>query len=138
MNDISFRTDKPELAVINYIGYYQQPKVMIPYRSLWSNTKFANDCLEFIHAGDNIVCMPMAHHDWLRDPQLHLHELSHPFLGKTPSPRVHDAFARVKLWCWLPLNEDQQSVLPKLQRCRKGDVAGATAQPACLAKVENR
>ena len=35
---------------------------MIPYRSLWSNTKFANDNLEFIRSGDNIVCMlPMAH-----------------------------------------------------------------------------
>ncbi|NCD14908.1 MAG: long-chain fatty acid--CoA ligase, partial [Bacteroidia bacterium] len=103
VNDVSFRTDKPEeLAVINYTsGTTSSPKgVMIPYRSLWSNTKFANDCLEFIHAGDKIVCMlPMAHTYGLAFEILnsismgcHIH-----FLGKTPSPKVLlDAFARVK------------------------------------------
>src|SRR5690554_5961457 len=65
VNDMAFRADKlEELAVLNYTsGTTSSPKgVMIPYRSLWSNTKFANDNLEFIRSGDNIVCMlPMAH-----------------------------------------------------------------------------
>lgn len=128
VNDISFRTDKPEeLAVINYTsGTTSSPKgVMIPYRSLWSNTKFANDSLEFIHAGDNIVCMlPMAHTYGLAFEILnsismgcHIH-----FLGKTPSPKVLlDAFARVKpkLVLAVPLIIEKivnKSVLPKLQK----------------------
>jgi long-chain acyl-CoA synthetase len=128
VNDVSFRTDKPEeLAVINYTsGTTSSPKgVMIPYRSLWSNTKFANDCLEFIHAGDKIVCMlPMAHTYGLAFEILnsismgcHIH-----FLGKTPSPKVLlDAFARVKpkLVLAVPLIIEKivnKSVLPKLQK----------------------
>ncbi len=128
VNDLSFRTDKPEeLAVINYTsGTTSSPKgVMIPYRSLWSNTKFANDCLEFIHPGDNIVCMlPMAHTYGLAFEILnsismgcHIH-----FLGKTPSPRVLlDAFARVKpkLVLAVPLIIEKivnKSVLPRLQK----------------------
>jgi len=128
VNDISFRSDKPEeLAVINYTsGTTSSPKgVMIPYRSLWSNTKFANDCLEFIHAGDKIVCMlPMAHTYGLAFEILnsismgcHIH-----FLGKTPSPKVLlDAFARVKpkLVLAVPLIIEKivnKSVLPKLEK----------------------
>ncbi|MBK5194407.1 MAG: AMP-binding protein [Proteiniphilum sp.] len=127
VNDISFRTEKPEeLAVINYTsGTTSSPKgVMIPYRSLWSNTRFANDSLEFIHAGDNIVCMlPMAHTYGLAFEILnsismgcHIH-----FLGKTPSPKVLlEAFARVKpkLVLAVPLIIEKivnKSVLPKLQ-----------------------
>ncbi|MBF6627556.1 MAG: AMP-binding protein [Proteiniphilum sp.] len=127
VNDISFRTEKPEeLAVINYTsGTTSSPKgVMIPYRSLWSNTRFANDSLAFIHAGDKIVCMlPMAHTYGLAFEILnsismgcHIH-----FLGKTPSPKVLlDAFARVKpkLVLAVPLIIEKivnKSVLPKLQ-----------------------
>ena len=127
VNDISFRTEKPEeLAVINYTsGTTSSPKgVMIPYRSLWSNTKTANDALEFIHAGDKIVCMlPMAHTYGLAFEILnsismgcHIH-----FLGKTPSPKVLlEAFARVKpkLVLAVPLIIEKivnKSVLPKLQ-----------------------
>lgn len=103
VNDIAFRTDKPEeLALLNYTsGTTSSPKgVMIPYRSMWSNTKFANDNLDFIHAGDNIVCMlPMAHTYGLAFEILnslsmgcHIH-----FLGKTPSPKIlMDKFAEVK------------------------------------------
>ena len=53
-----------KLAVLNYTsGTTSYSKgVMLPYRSLWSNTQFAADHLPFIHAGDNIVCLlPMAH-----------------------------------------------------------------------------
>lgn len=102
-NDINFhKEDGEELAVLNYTsGTTSSPKgVMIPYRSLWSNTKFANDELDFIHPGDNIVCMlPMAHTYGLAFEILnsismgcHIH-----FLSKTPSPKViMEAFARVK------------------------------------------
>ncbi len=128
VNDITFRTDRPEeLAVINYTsGTTSSPKgVMIPYRSLWSNTKFANDNLDFIHSGDNIVCMlPMAHTYGLAFEILnsismgcHIH-----FLGKTPSPKVLlDAFARVKpkLVLAVPLIIEKivtKNVFPKLKQ----------------------
>jgi long-chain acyl-CoA synthetase len=63
--DILFhREEREELAVLNYTsgttGFSKG--VMLPYRSLWSNTQFAFDKLPFIHAGDNVLCMlPMAH-----------------------------------------------------------------------------
>lgn len=127
VNDIVFRTEKPEeLAVLNYTsGTTSSPKgVMIPYRSLWSNTKFANDNLEFIHSGDNIVCMlPMAHTYGLAFEILnsismgcHIH-----FLGKTPSPKILlDAFAKIKpkLVLAVPLIIEKivtRSVFPKLK-----------------------
>ncbi|RNC65418.1 AMP-binding protein [Proteiniphilum sp. X52] len=128
VNDIVFRTDKPEeLAVINYTsGTTSSPKgVMLPYRSLWSNTKFANDNLWFIHPGDNIVCMlPMAHAYGLAFEILnsismgcHIH-----FLGKTPSPQVLiEMFSKVKpkLVLAVPLIIEKivnRNVLPKLQQ----------------------
>ena len=128
VNDVAFRTDKPEeLAVINYTsGTTSSPKgVMIPYRSLWSNTKFANDNLDFIHSGDNIVCvLPMAHTYGLAFEILnsismgcHIH-----FLGKTPSPKVLlDTFARVKpkLVLAVPLIIEKivtKNVFPKLKQ----------------------
>ncbi|MDR1517806.1 MAG: AMP-binding protein [Dysgonamonadaceae bacterium] len=103
VNDLVFRTEKSEdLAVINYTsGTMSSPKgVMIPYRSLWSNTKFANDSLPFVTPGSDIVCMlPMAHMYGLAFEVLnsismgcHIH-----FLGKTPSPKILiDTFAQVK------------------------------------------
>lgn len=128
VNDFSLRTEKPEeLAVINYTsGTTSSPKgVMLPYRSLWSNTKFANDNLWFIHAGDNIVCMlPMAHAYGLAFEILnsismgcHIH-----FLGKTPSPKILlDMFAKVKpkLVLAVPLIIEKivnKNVFPKLQQ----------------------
>ena len=128
VNDIAFRTDKPEeLAILNYTsGTTSSPKgVIIPYRSLWSNTKFANDNLDFINSGDNIVCMlPMAHTYGLAFEILnslsmgcHIH-----FLGKTPSPKVLlDAFAKIKpkLVLAVPLIIEKivtKNVFPKLQQ----------------------
>ncbi|MDD3560126.1 MAG: AMP-binding protein [Petrimonas mucosa] len=128
VNDIAFRTDKPEeLAVINYTsGTTSSPKgVMLPYRSLWSNTKFANDNLGFIYPGDNIICMlPMAHAYGLAFEVLnaislgcHIH-----FLGKTPSPKVLlEAFARTKpkLVLAVPLIIEKivvKNVFPKLRQ----------------------
>lgn len=128
VNDITFRTDKSEeLAVINYTsGTTSNPKgVMIPYRSMWSNTKFANDNLPFIQSGDDIVCMlPMAHTYGLTFEILnsismgcHIH-----FLGKTPSPKIlMDKFAEVnpKLVLAVPLIIEKivvKNVFPKLQK----------------------
>ena len=128
VNDVAFRTDKPEeLAVINYTsGTTSSPKgVMIPYRSLWSNTRFANDSLDFIHSGDNMICMlPMAHTYGLAFEVLnaismgfHIH-----FLGNTPSPKVLlDAFAKIKpkLVLAVPLIIEKiviKNVFPKLQQ----------------------
>ncbi len=100
---LTFRRDKPEeLAVINYTsGTTSSPKgVMLPYRSLWSNTRFANDNLDFINAGDSIVCiLPMAHAYGLTFEVLnsismgmHIH-----FLNKVPSPKIIiEAFAEAK------------------------------------------
>lgn len=127
VNDVNFISEKAnDLAVINYTsGTTSSPKgVMIPFRSLWSNTKFANDCLDFIQTGDNVVCMlPMAHTYGLAFEILnsismgcHIH-----FLGKTPSPRVLlDAFARIKpkLVLAVPLIIEKivtKNVMPKLQ-----------------------
>jgi len=95
--------EKPEeLAVLNYTsGTTSFSKgVMIPYRSLWSNTQFAYDNLPFIHPGDNIVCMlPMAHMYGLAFEVLnsvnkgcHVH-----FLTRTPSPKIiAEAFTTIK------------------------------------------
>lgn len=128
VNDVAFRRDKPEeLAVLNYTsGTTSSPKgVMIPYRSLWSNTKFANDNLDFIKPGDNIVCMlPMAHTYGLAFEVLNSISMGCHinFLGKTPSPRVLlDAFARIKpkLVLAVPLIIEKivtRNVLPKLQQ----------------------
>ena len=61
---IEYHKDQPEeLAVINYTsGTTSYSKgVMLPYRSLWSNTAFAFEVLP-LKAGDKIVSMlPMAH-----------------------------------------------------------------------------
>ncbi|MFV0338076.1 MAG: AMP-binding protein [Chthoniobacterales bacterium] len=128
VNDIVFRIDKPEeVAVINYTsGTTSSPKgERLPYRSLWSNTQFANDNLRFIHSGDNIVCMlPMAHAYGLAFEVLnsismgcHIH-----FLGKTPSPPVLlEMFSKVKpkLVLAVPLIIEKivnRSVLPKLRQ----------------------
>jgi len=128
VNDLYFHTEKPEeLAVINYTsGTTSSPKgVMIPYRSLWSNTKFANDSLEFIHAGDNIVCMlPMAHTYGLSFEVLNSISMGCHiyFLGKTPSPKVLiEAFSKYKpkLVLAVPLIIEKivnRNVLPKLAK----------------------
>lgn len=128
VNDIAFRAEKAdELAVINYTsGTTSSPKgVMIPYRSLWSNTKFANNNLPYIESGDNIVCMlPMAHTYGLAFEILnpismgcHIH-----FLSKAPSPKIiMDAFSQVKpkLVLAVPLIIEKivtKNVFPKINK----------------------
>jgi long-chain acyl-CoA synthetase len=101
--DVAYYLEDPdELAVLNYTsGTTSSSKgVMIPYRSLWSNTKYAYENVPFVKAGNNIVCMlPMAHMYGLAFEILnsvskgcHIH-----FLTRTPSPKiVADAFATFK------------------------------------------
>lgn len=101
--DIDWHQEDPEeIAVLNYTsGTTSSPKgVMIPYRSLWSNNKFANDNVPFNKRGDDIVCMlPMAHtyglaFEIIKSLTLgcHIH-----FLGKVPSPHIiKEEFAKYK------------------------------------------
>ena len=126
--NLSFRRDKPEeLAILNYTsGTTSSPKgVMLPYRSLWSNTLFANDNLDFLEAGDNIVCiLPMAHAYGLAfeilnsiSMGLHIH-----FLNKVPSPKIiMEAFAqsKPKLVLAVPLIIEKiivKNVFPKISK----------------------
>lgn len=102
-SDLKFHEEQPEeLALINYTsGTTSTPKgVMIPYRSLWSNTKFAIESIEFVKAGDGIVSMlPMAHMYGLAFEILlsvakgcHVH-----FLTRLPSPQIiMNAFEKIK------------------------------------------
>ncbi len=102
INDVKVHDESPEeLAVLNYTsGTTSNPKgVMIPYRSLWSNTRFAIDNIQFVKPGDGIVCMlPMAHMYGLAFEVLlsiakgcHIH-----YLTRVPSPQIiMDAFKKV-------------------------------------------
>lgn len=127
VNDVAFRNEKPdEVAVINYTsGTTSSPKgVMVPYRSLWSNTKYANENVNFVYPGINVLCMlPMAHTYGLAFEILNSIALGGNicFLGKTPTPRVlQDAFKQTKprLVLAVPLILEKivnKVVLPKLQ-----------------------
>lgn len=102
IENVKYHDELPEeLAVLNYTsGTTSNPKgVMIPYRSLWSNTRFAIDNIQFVKPGDGIVCMlPMAHMYGLAFEVLlsiakgcHIH-----YLTRVPSPQIIlDAFAKV-------------------------------------------
>ncbi len=96
---------------------------MLPYRSLWSNTKFAFEVLE-LEAGDKIVSMlPMAHmyglaFEFLYEFSVGCHIY---FLTRMPSPKIiFQAFEEVKpsLIVAVPLIIEKiikKSVLPKLE-----------------------
>ena len=100
--DVHYEYDKPEeLALINYTsGTTSSSKgVMLPYRSLWTNLKFALSVFG-LTPGEQIVSMlPMAHMYGLAfefiyefASGMHVH-----FLSRTPSPKIiADAFAEVK------------------------------------------
>lgn len=97
-----YRPEREDVAVINYTsGSTGMSKgVMIPYRALWSNARYAVDNIPYLHPGDGMVSMlPLAHMFGM------LVELIFPllkgchitFLGRVPSPKVLlDAFADVK------------------------------------------
>ena len=98
-----FHIEKPdELALLNYTsgttGFSKG--VMLPYRSLWGNTQFAQDHLQFLHSGGDMVSMlPMAHMYGLAFEILnginrgcHIH-----FLPRVPNPKsIVDSFARIR------------------------------------------
>ena len=99
---IEYHKDQPEeLAVINYTsGTTSYSKgVMLPYRSLWSNTAFAFEVLP-LKAGDKIVSMlPMAHMYGLAFEFLYEFAVGCQiyFLTRMPSPKIiFQAFADVK------------------------------------------
>ena len=100
---VKFYVENPEeLALINYTsGTTASSKgVMLPYRSLWSNTAYAAHELPFIHSGDIFVCiLPMAHMYGLAFEILnginkgcHIH-----FLTRVPNPKfIIDSFAEIR------------------------------------------
>lgn len=117
--------DMDSMALINYTsGSSGNPKgVMLSYRNIWSNVKFALDNIDFLHPGDNMLSMlPLAHMYGL------VFELLFPlcrgchitFLGRVPSPKVLlQAFARTrpKLVITVPLVIEKivkSRILPKL------------------------
>lgn len=123
---IAYHKDQPEeLAVINYTsGTTSYSKgVMLPYRSLWSNTRFAYEVLD-MKPGDKLVSMlPMAHMYGLAFE--FLYEFSAGchiyFLTRMPSPKIiFQAFAEIKpsLIISVPLIIEKiikKNVLPKLE-----------------------
>ena len=96
------RRNPDEVVLINYTsGTTGFPKgVMLTERALWSNLHYCVSHLEFVQAGNSLICMlPLAHMYGL------MVELLHPFakgchinfLTRTPSPKIIiDAFAAVK------------------------------------------
>ena len=100
---VKYHFEHPEeLVLLNYTsgttGFSKG--VMIPYRSLWSNTTYAAYELPFIHVGDIFVCiLPMAHMYGLAFEILnginkgcHIH-----FLTRVPNPKfVIDSFAEIR------------------------------------------
>ncbi len=123
---ISYHKDQPEeLALINYTsGTTSYSKgVMLPYRSLWSNTKFAFEVLP-LKCGDQIISMlPMAHmyglaFEFLYEFACGCHIY---FLTRTPSPKIiFQAFAEIKprIIIAVPLIIEKiikKNVLPKLE-----------------------
>ncbi|MEE1233337.1 MAG: AMP-binding protein, partial [Phocaeicola sp.] len=123
---VKYELDNPEEpAVLNYTsGTTSFSKgVMLPYRALWSNMKFASEVLT-LHSGDKIVSMlPMAHMYGLSFEFLYefIAGCHVYFLTRMPSPKIiFQAFAEVKpnLVIAVPLIIEKiikKSVLPKLQ-----------------------
>lgn len=123
---VAYRRDEPEeLAVINYTsGTTSFSKgVMLPYRSLWSNTQFAFEVLP-LKPGDKVVSMlPMAHmyglaFEFLYEFASGCHVF---FLTRMPSPKIiFQAFSEIKphIVIAVPLIIEKiikKNVLPKLE-----------------------
>ena len=123
---VTYRRDTPEeLAIINYTsGTTSFSKgVMLPYRSLWSNTQFAFEVLS-LKPGDKVISiLPMAHMYGLAFEFIyemcsgcHIY-----FLTRMPSPKIiFQAFAEVKpnIVISVPLIIEKiikKNVLPKLE-----------------------
>ncbi|MDR0988187.1 MAG: AMP-binding protein [Prevotellaceae bacterium] len=124
---VRYHQDQPdELAVINYTsGTTSYSKgVMLPYRSLWSNTRFAFEVIP-LKPGDKVISiLPMAHMYGLAFE--FLYEMAAGcqvfFLTRTPSPKViFQAFAQVRprVVIAVPLIIEKiikKNVLPKLEK----------------------
>ena len=123
---VSYRRDDPEeLAIINYTsGTTSFSKgVMLPYRSLWSNTQFAFEVLP-LQPGNRVVSMlPMAHmyglaFEFLYEICCGCHVY---FLTRMPSPKIiAQAFMDVKphIVIAVPLIIEKiikKNVLPKME-----------------------
>lgn len=124
---VHYRRDKPkELAMINYTsGTTTASKgVMLPYRSMWSNLKYALDKMGY-NPGERIVSiLTMAHMYGLA------FELIYPFasgthvyfISKTPSPKIiNEIFTDIKpnLIVAVPLIIEKiikHRVLPQLEK----------------------
>jgi Long-chain acyl-CoA synthetases (AMP-forming) len=93
-DSIKYHIEEPdEMAIINYTSGTSgfSKGVMIPYRSLWSNTQYAYDNIPFIKEGDNFVSMlPMAHMYGLAFEILNgVNKGCHiNFLPRIPSPNI--------------------------------------------------
>ncbi len=123
---VNYHIDSPdELALINYTsGTTSYSKgVMVPYRSLWSNTRFAYEVLS-LESGDKIVSvLPMAHmyslaFEFIYEFCCGCHIF---FLTRVPSPKIiFQAFNEVKprIIIAVPLILEKiikKNVMPKLQ-----------------------
>ncbi len=103
--------DPDRLAIINYTsgstGFSKG--VMLSYRNIWSNIRFALDNIKFFKPGDGAICiLPMAHMFGMSFEMMHLlcQGCHLTFLTRTPSPRIiMEAFASVhpKLILTVPL-----------------------------------
>ena len=123
---VSYRRDTPEeLALINYTsGTTSFSKgVMIPYRSLWSNTQFAFEVLHMQPGNKVISILPMAHmyglaFEFIYEVCAGCHVY---FLTRMPSPKIiFQAFTEVKphIVISVPLIIEKiikKNVLPKLE-----------------------
>ena len=125
---LEYYKDSPEeLAVLNYTsGTTSNSKgVMIPYRALWSNSKFAVERLsKYMKPGDKVISMlPMAHmygmaFEFIFEFLIGVHV---NFLAKTPTPSILlSTFAEVRprLVIAVPLIIEKivrKAVLPKMQ-----------------------
>ncbi|MCQ2229703.1 MAG: AMP-binding protein [Bacteroidales bacterium] len=125
-DDVKFEVEDPEeLALINYTsGTSGSSKgVMIPYRAIYSNLKFAIEVLSEDSGQTMLAMLPMAHMYGLAFEFIYGFCIgSHiTFLGRIPSPKiVTDAFASVRpdVIITVPLVIEKiirKSVMPKLQ-----------------------
>ena len=123
---VHYHQDEPdELAVLSYTsGTTSQSKgVMLPYRSLWSNIRFAIDSID-LRAGHKLVSMlPLAHcfglaFEFLFEFCVGCHVF---FLTRVPSPKIiFQAFAEIRpnLVITVPLVVEKiikKEVMPKLE-----------------------
>ena len=127
LKDIHYRLEQPEeLAMINYTsGTTSSPKgVMLPYRSMWSNLRYALDQMGYTPGEKLVSILTMAHMYGLA------FEFIYPFasgihiyfLQKMPSPKIlGEVFADIRphLIVAVPLIIEKiikSRVLPQLEK----------------------